>query len=385
MLQMADKESWSSLTIILGVSYAAMKIRYFRTQAIASAVVFWFSTFTLSQELQKPAEGDYVAHNFHFSSGEALPELRLHYRTLGQAVRDANGHVTNAVMIVHATTADGEWYLTNKVFAGELFGPGQLLDATHYYIIAPDAIGHGKSSKPSDGLRSRFPHYDYDDMVEAEHLLLTEGLKVNHLRLFMGMSMGCMHAFQFAEKYPDFLDAAMPLACSVVEIGGRNRIFRKVLMDSIRNDPGYKNGEYTQQPTALATAVGMMLYDITSSRRMQMLDPTREKADADLKSFIDSQIADLDANDVLYAFDASRDYDPSGKLDQIKAAVMWVNSADDAVNPPELGIAEEQIKKVKRGRFVLLPISDLTRGHGTNSYPPAWKQYLADLLKETEH
>ena len=334
--------------------------------------------------MAKPAEGDYVAHDFHFRSGEVLPELRLHYSTLGEPVRDSNGHVINAVFIAHPTTADGAWYLRSKSFAGELFGPGQLLDATRYYIIAPDAIGHGKSSKPSDGLHGRFPHYDYDDMVEAEHLLLTEGLRVDHLRLFLGMSMGCMHAFLLAEKYPDFLDAAMPLACSVVEIAGRNRIFRKVLMDAIRNDPGYEQGEYKQQPTALRTALGMMLYDVTSSRRMQTLDPTREKADANLKTFIDSQIADMDANDVLYAFDAARDYDASAKLDQVKAAVMWVNSADDAVNPPELGIAEEQIRKVKRGRFVLLPISDVTRGHGTNSYPPAWKQYLAELLKETE-
>jgi homoserine O-acetyltransferase/O-succinyltransferase len=222
-------------------------------------------------------------------------------------------------------------------------------------------------------------------MVEAEHLLLTGYLKVDHLRLFIGMSMGCMHAFILSEKYPDFLDAAMPLACSVVEIGGRNRIFRKVLMDAIRNDPGYQGGEYKQQPAALRTALGMMLYDVSSSRKMQMLYPTGEKADAELKSFIDSSIADSDANDVLYAFDASRDYDPSGKLDQIKAAVMWVNSADDAVNPPELGIPEQQIRKIIRGRFVLLPISDVTRGHGTNSYPPAWKQYLAELLKQVEH
>ena len=207
-------------------------------------------------------------------------------------------------------------------------------------------------------------------MVEAEHLLLTGYLKVDHLRLFIGISMGCMHAFILSEKYPDFLDAAMPLACSVVEI---------------RNDPGYQGGEYKQQPAALRTALGMMLYDVSSSRKMQMLYPTGEKADAELKSFIDSSIADSDANDVLYAFDASRDYDPSGKLDQIKAAVMWVNSADDAVNPPELGIPEQQIRKIIRGRFVLLPISDVTRGHGTNSYPPAWKQYLAELLKQVEH
>lgn len=354
-------------------------------QAIAIALLLCMCKFARSQDVAKPSGGDYIAHDFHFHSGEVLPELRLHYSTLGQPRRDGSGRVTNAVMIVHPTTADGEWYLRKKSFADELFGSGQLLDATRYFIIAPDAIGHGKSSKPSDGLHSRFPHYDYDDMVEAEHLLLTEGLKVDHLRLFMGMSMGCMHAFLFAERYPDFLDAAMPLACSVVEIAGRNRIFRKVLMDAIRDDPGYQQGEYKQQPGGLKTAIGMMLYDVTSSRKMQTLDPTREKADADLKSFIDSQIADMDANDVLYAFDASRDYDASAKLDQIKAAVMWVNTADDVVNPPELGIAEEQIKKVKRGRFVLLPISELTRGHATNSYPPAWKQYLAELLKQTEH
>lgn len=356
-----------------------------RKALIASALLMLLSALAGSQELPQRTEGDYVTHDFQFRSGEVMRELRLHYSTLGQAVRDSRGHVTNAVMIVHPTSADGKWYLQKKTFAGELFGPGQLLDATRYYIIAPDAIGHGKSSKPSDGLHARFPHYDYEDMVEAEHLLLTGGLKVDHLRLFMGMSMGCMHAFLFAEKYPDFLDAAMPLACSVVEIAGRNRIFRKVLMDAIRNDPGYRDGDYTQQPAALRTALGMILYDVSSSRRMQMLDPTREKADADLKSFIDSQMTDMDANDLLYAFDASRDYDPSAKLDQIKTAVMWVNSADDVVNPPELGIAEEQIKKIKRGRFVLLPISDLTRGHGTNSYPPAWKQYLAELLRETEH
>ena len=211
---------------------------------IASALLTSLSAFAGAQELPKPTEGDYVAHDFQFRSGEILRELRLHYSTVGQAVRDSNGHVTNAAMIVHPTSADGVWYFRNKAFAGELFGPGQLLDTTRYYIIAPDAIGHGKSSKPSDGLHARFPHYDYDDMVEAEHLLLSAGLKVEHLRLFMGMSMGCMHAFLFAEKYPDFVDAVMPLACSVVEIGGRNRIFRKVLMDALRNDPGYQDGEF---------------------------------------------------------------------------------------------------------------------------------------------
>lgn len=338
-----------------------------------------------SQQLPKAVEGDYIAHEFHFKSGEVLPELRLHYRTLGQPSRDSNGHVSNAVMIVHATTGNGAGYLRNESFTKELFAPGQLLDASRYYIVFPDALGHGQSSKPSDGLHAKFPHYDYDDMVRAEYLLLTDGLKVDHLHLFMGMSMGCMHAFMLAEDYPDFLDAAMPLACSVVEIGGRNRILRKVVMESIRNDPEYNNGEYHQQPAGLRTALGIMLFEISSPIKMQQAYPTREKADARLKEFVDSLMATSDANDVLYAFDASRDYDPSSKLGQIKSAIMWVNSADDAVNPPELGIPEEQVKKLKRGRFVLLPISDITRGHSTNSYPPAWKQYLEELLDQTKH
>jgi homoserine O-acetyltransferase len=351
---------------------------------IPTAFVLSLCAFATAQGLPKVAEGDYIAQNFHFGSGEVLQQLRLHYRTLGRAVRDANGHVTNAIMIVHATGSTGAVYLRGS-FAGELFGPGQLLDSTRYYIILPDAIGHGQSGKPSDSLHARFPHYDYDDMVEAEHLLLMEGLKVDHLRLDMGMSMGCMHAFMFAEKYPSFVDAVMPLACSVVQIGGRNRIFRKVLMDAIRNDPDYQNGEYKQQPACLRTVLGLTLVEISSPIEMQRQYPTREMADDVLNQFIDSRISDSDANDTLYAWDASRNYDASGKLDQIKAALTWVNSADDAVNPPELGIAEEQIKKVSRGRFVLLPISDQTRGHTTHSYPPAWKQYLADLLEQTKH
>lgn len=368
------------------LSYLAMKMgRSIEAILITTAICFLACAGAWSQELPHRTEGDYVAHDFHFRSGAVLSEVRLHYTTIGQPLRDGNGRVTNAVMIVHGTGGNGAWFLRNESFSGELFRPGQLLDATRYYVIFPDALGHGKSSKPSDGQHARFPHYDYDDMVQAEYLLLTQGLRVDHLRLMMGMSMGCMHGFLMAEKYPDFIDAAMPLACSVVEIGGRNRILRKVVMDSIRNDPGYNSGEYKQQPAGLRTALGIMLVETTSSVKMQQAYPTREKADQRLKEFVDSLMTTNDANDVLYAWDASRDYDASAKLDQIKAAIMWVNSADDAVNPPELGIAEEQVKKIKRGRFVLLPISELTRGHGTNSYPPAWKQYLAELLNETRN
>jgi len=337
-----------------------------------------------AQQTSKPVEGDYVVKNFHFRSGEVLPELRLHYRTLGAPVRDGSGHVNNAVLIAHGTTGSGNGFL-NANFAGVLFGPGQLLDASRYYIILPDAIGHGGSSKPSDNLHARFPHYDYDDMVAAQHLLLTDGLKVDHLRLFMGTSMGCMHAWVFAETYPDFLDAVMPLACAPVPIAGRNRLFRKIIIDAIRFDPQYRAGEYSRQPESMRTAAGIMLLIGRGPLDFYRENPTREQADAALERAENNGIMNLDANNTIYAFEASRNYDPSPKLDQIKAAVMFVNSADDPINPPELPFAEEQIKKVKRGKFVLIPTSEQTRGHGTHSLPAVWKQYLEELLKETEH
>ena len=330
-----------------------------------------------------PSEGDYVTHNFHFRSGEVLPELKLHYRTYGKPTRDNQGHVVNAVLIMHGTTGSGRQF-TGKNFAGVLFGSGQLLDASRYYIILPDAVGHGASSKPSDGLHTKFPHYDYDDMVEAQHRLLTEGLKVDHLRLVMGTSMGCMHTWVWAEAYPDFMDAAMPLACQPVKIAGRNRVFRKIIIDALRGDPGYMGGEYKQQPAALRSAFGIMLLMVAGPQQFQRENPTRKQADDALEHYVNSNLATADANDFIYAFDASRNYDPSPKLDQITAPVMFVNSADDPINPPELGIAEREIKKVKKGHFVLLPASEQTRGHGTHSLPAVWKQYLDELLKESE-
>jgi homoserine O-acetyltransferase/O-succinyltransferase len=335
-----------------------------------------------AQNLPKPAEGDYVMNNFHFRSGEALPKLRLHYATYGKPVRDAKGKVTNAVLVLHGTTGSGQQFLRPQ-FAGVLFGPGQLLDINRYYIILPDSIGHGHSSKPSDGLHARFPHYDYDDMVQAQYLLLTQGLKVNHLRLVMGTSMGCMHTWVWTETYPDFMDAAMPLACLPVQIAGRNRMARKMIMDSIRDDPGWMGGEYKQQPAGLKSAIYVLLFLVSSPLQMQKNYPTREQADAFLDQFVKTEMGGLDANDTLYAFDASRSYDPSSRLDTIKAPVMFVNSADDQVNPPELGVAQQEIKKVKKGRFVLLPITDQTRGHGTHTLPAIWKQYLAELLAES--
>jgi homoserine O-acetyltransferase len=337
-----------------------------------------------AQDLTKPSDGDYRVHNFHFRSGETLPELNLHYATYGKPVRDANGHVTNAVMIMHGTTGSGQNF-TGPGFAGVLFGPGQLLDAGRYYIILPDAIGMGHSSKPSDGLHAKFPHYDYDDIVEAQHLLLTEHLKVDHLRLIMGTSMGCMHSWMWLESYPDFVDAAMPLACLPVQIAGRNRMMRKMIMDSIRTDPTWMNGEYTRPPAGLKPAFDIFMIMASSPLQLQKNYPTRDQADAYLDQYLKTRLASTDANDLLYAFDASRDYDPSSKLGQIKAPVMFVNSADDLINPPELGIAEEEIKKVRRGKFVLLPVTDQTRGHGTHSLPAVWKEYLGQLLKESQH
>lgn len=346
-------------------------------------VVVIFSTFAFSQDSLKPNEGDFVVRDFHFRSGETLPEMRLHYTTFGKAATDSAGRVTNAVMVLHGTTGSGKNF-THANFAGVLFGPGQLLDANKYFIILPDAIGHGGSSKPSEGLHAHFPHYDYQDMVEAQHLLLTEGLKVNHLRLLMGTSMGCMHSWMWAETYPEFMDAVMPLACQPVEIAGRNRMMRKMIMDSITGDPAYIGGEYKEEPRlGLRAAMDIFLIMTSVPLQMQKDFPTREQADAYVDKFMKEELSHVDANNTLYAFDASRDYNPAAGLERIQAHVMFVNSADDEINPPELGIAEREIKKVKNGRFVLLPISEQTRGHGTHSLPAVWKQYLAELMAES--
>ncbi len=331
-----------------------------------------------------PKEGDFIIHNFHFKDGETLPELRIHYATLGAPERDASGHVTNAVLIQHGTT--GSWrQFTSPSFAGVLFGPGQLLDASRYYIIMSDSIGHGASSKPSDGLHAHFPHYDYDDMVAAQHQLVTEGLGVNHMRLVMGTSMGCMHSWVWGETYPDFMDALMPLACLPVAIAGRNRVWREEVMDSIRLDPAWKGGDYTEQPAlGLRSAVYVLLIAGSAPLEWQKEYPTRDQADRFLHDYIEKSLPRYDANDVLYAVDSSRNYDPSANLAKIRAWVMFVNSADDFINPPELGIAEREIKRVPRGKFALLPTSPETRGHGTHTLAALWKQYLQELFEESQ-
>ena len=324
-------------------------------------------------------EGDVVVKDFAFRDGERMTELRLHYRTLGAPTRDAAGHVTNAVMILHGTGGTGAQFLAPQ-FAGELFGAGQLLDAAKYYIILPDGIGHGKSSKPSDGLHAKFPQYDYDDMVAAQHALL-EKLGVEHLRLILGTSMGCMHAFVWGETYPEFMDALMPLACQPVQIAGRNRVWRKMVMDAIREDPEWKGGEYSAEPRqGLRTALDLLLIAGSAPLQMQKNYPTRDAADKYLDEYFAARMPGLDANDLLYAVNASRNYDPSAGLEKIRARVMYVNSADDFINPPELGIAEREIRRVKGAKFVVIPVSDATRGHGTHTWAAVWKQYLAELL-----
>ena len=330
-----------------------------------------------------PHEGDFVIHNFHFQSGETLSDVKMHYTTFGTPLKDSSGRTTNAVLILHGTSGSGRQFL-RPIFADVLFKPGQLLDASKYFLIIPDNIGHGKSSKPSDGMHARFPQYDYADMVALQHELVEKGLGVNHLRLVLGASMGCMHSFMWGEAYPNEMDALMPIACLPVEIAGRNRIWRKMVIDGIRNDPLWKNGEYTSEPPlALQISADFLLLIGNSPLHMQQDLPTRDAADHYLDETIKRSTADMDATDFLYAVSASRDYDPSAKLASIKVPVMFVNSADDLINPPELGIAEREIKKVKNGKFRLLPISDQTHGHGTHTWAAAWQQYLRELLEQS--
>jgi homoserine O-acetyltransferase/O-succinyltransferase len=336
-----------------------------------------------AQSYPAPAEGDFVIRDFRFRSGEVLPELKLHYTTVGTPQKDSAGVVRNAVLIMHGTGGTGRAFLREQ-FAGVLFGPGQLLDATRYFIILPDGIGHGGSSKPSDGLHARFPHYGYRDMVEAQYRLVTEGLGVKHLRLVMGTSMGGMQTWLWGETYPDFMDALMPLASLPAEIAGRNRMMRRMVTDSIRGDPEWQGGEYKRQPRGLTSAIYTLIFMVSSPLQWQKQAPTREAADKLFDQLVANYQKQFDANDMLYQFDASRDYDPAPELEKIRAPLVAVNSADDQVNPPELGIMEREIGRVRRGRYVLIPTSDQTRGHGTHSLPAVWKQHLAALLEESK-
>lgn len=328
--------------------------------------------------------GTYIIHNFRFGTGESLPELKLHYLTLGQPHRDAAGHTDNVVLLLHGTGGDA-YSLLNPLFSDVLFGPGQPLDITKFYIILPDDIGMGDSSKPSDGLRMQFPHYDYDDMVHSQHTMLVDGLHVDHLRLILGTSMGCMQSFVWGETYPDFSDALAPFACLPVEIAGRNRMWRYMSMQMISDDPAWNNGNYTTEPVeGLRGAADLLLIAGSAPLLDQKEFPTRGQAEAYVDRTLDRMISRTDANDFLYYVNASRNYNPEPKLDTITAPVLWINSADDFINPPELGIAQRLVSKMPHAKFILIPISDATRGHGTHTDAAVWKNYLVEFLRETQ-
>ena len=323
--------------------------------------------------IRAPKQGDWIARDFRFHTGEVMPELRLHYTTVGEPSGQP-------VLVLHGTTGSAASMLT-PAFAGELFGPGQPLDAARYYIILPDGIGHGKSSKPSDGLQAKFPRYDYADMVDAHYRLLKEGLGISHLRLVIGNSMGGMHTWLWGAKYPDFMDALAPMAAQPTAMSSRNWMMRRLIIDSIRNDPDWKGGDYTAQPKAFRTAA--VFFGIATSGgtlAYQKMAPTRAQAD----KLLDERLAapfTADANDTLYQWESSGDYDASPGLARITAALLAINAADDERNPPETGLMEAALKQVRNGRLYLIPASEETRGHGTTGMARFYAQPLAELLQ----
>ncbi len=323
--------------------------------------------FAVHAQTPAPVEADFLVKDFHFASGEVLPEVRIHYATIGTLRRTAHG--TNAVLVLHGTGGSLRQFL-NDHFAGVLFAPGGLLDANRYFIVVPDNIGHGKSSKPSDGLRAKFPHYGYNDMVELQHRLVSEGLGVDHLAVVMGTSMGGMQTWMWGERWPDAAGALVPLASAPAQIAGRNRIWRKMMIDDLqRND--------------LPAALQILILVGSSPLQWQKAAPTRDDADRWIAEQMKSRTATNDADDLLYAIESSRDYDPAPQLERITAPLLAINSADDFINPPELGIMESAIKRVKHGRYLLLPISDATRGHGTHTWALVWEKQLREFLDGT--
>jgi homoserine O-acetyltransferase len=330
-------------------------------------------------------DADVVLKDFRFRDGERLPELKIHYTTLGQPHRNAAGEIDNAVMVLHGTGGDGHQFLRPQ-FADELYGSGQPLDISKYWIILPDNIGHGQSSKPSDGLRMKFPKYDYDDMVEAQYRMLTEGLGIRRMRLIMGTSMGCMMSFMWGEQHPDFARALMPLACEPIEIAGLNRMWRQLVIDGIEKDPAWNGGNYVKQPEqGLRTAESILFIAGGAPLNLQKLYSTREAAKAYVEQRVESGIEGLDANDTIYQFDSSRSYNPWPDLEKISAPLTWVTSADDFINPRNLDVPSRALKRMnKNARFRLIPESGETHGHGTHTWAAFWKKDLSELLARSE-
>ena len=350
-----------------------MKIRAILVSAATCAMLALATYSAVAQSVPAAKEGTWVARDFRFHTGDVLPELRLHYRTVGEPSGEP-------VLILHGTTQSGAAML-GPGFAGELFNPGQPLDAAKYFIILPDALGHGNSSKPSDGMRAQFPRYNYDDMVLAQYRLVSEGLGIRRLRLVLGNSMGGMNTWIWGTTYPDFMDALVPMASQPTEMSSRNWMMRRLIIDTIRNDPDWNGGDYTAQPKAFRAAA--VFYGIATNGgtlAYQKMAPTREAADKLLDQRLSAPF-NADANDFLYQWASSRDYNPAPNLEKITAALLVINSADDERNPPETGIMERELKRVKSGKLYLIPASEDTRGHGTTGLAKFWKQQLQEWLQ----
>jgi len=360
------------------------------TRTLMALSIFYSLIATAPAGAQAPtaaswpiADGTVVLPNFRFGTGETLPELRLHYITLGAPHRNAAGLTDNAILLLHGTGGNAN-SLMNPVFSNVLFGPGQPLDIAKYFLILPDDIGHGQSSKPSDALHAHFPAYDYDDMVRSQHAMLEE-MKIDHLRLILGTSMGCMQTFVWGETYPGFSDALAPFACLPVQIAGRNRMMRYMAIQAIKQDPAWMGGEYEAEPKQGLNNANELTFVMGSSPlQLQKNAPTRQQAEQYIDSYLARVDSSTDANDMIFYYNASRNYDPSPNLERITAPVLWINSADDYINPPELGIAEKMVKRMPNARFILLPISDATRGHGTHTAAAVWRDYLAEFMRATE-
>ena len=340
---------------------------------LAAALSALSGADAIAADYPSPSQGEFIAHNFKFHGGEVMPELKLHYTTVGEPTGQP-------ILVLHGSGGSAASMLT-PAFAGELFGAGEPLDASKYYIIIPDGIGHGKSSKPSDGMKAAFPKYDYDDMVEAQHRLVTEGLKIRHLRLVIGNSMGGMQTWLWAEKYPDMIDLAVPMASQPTAMAARNWILRRMMIETIRNDPDYNNGNYTRQPRMMKYAIAAFGFATSGGTlAYQSRAPTAEKAD----QMVDQRLATpltSDANDFIYQWEASHDYDASSGLSRIMARLLAINSADDERNPPETGVMTDALKQVRHGKLYLIPASNETRGHGTTANAKFYKQQLEELLR----
>ena len=330
-------------------------------------------------QLFRLREGDVVLKDFRFRSGETLPQLRMHYTTLGEPHRNAGGVIDNAVMVLHGTGGDGKQFLRPQ-FAAELYRPGQPLDIRKYWIILPDNIGHGKSSKPSDGMRMRFPKYDYDDMVEAQYRMLRQ-LGITHMRLIMGTSMGCMHSFVWGETHPDFASALMPLACEPIEIAGLNRMWRQLAINGVKSDPAWTGGDYTSEPMmGLRAAQSLLFVAGSAPLYYQAKYPTRVAASEFAETSVANALKNLDANDLIYQLDSSRNYNPWSNLERIKVPLTWINSADDFINPRNLRVPADALKRMPTAKFRLIPETAETHGHGTHTWAQFWKADLIELL-----